>query len=97
DFYFQMLLILIAATVVLMLRIVGMLLVIALLTIPAATAAQLTRRLAPMILLSVLFCFIGSWLGILLSVVLNFSTGPVIIMVISVMYAGTLLLRRLAR
>ncbi|MDO4585709.1 MAG: metal ABC transporter permease [Planctomycetia bacterium] len=90
DFYFRLLLILIAITVVLMLRIVGMILVIAMLTVPAATAARLTKRLIPMIVWSIFFCFIGSWIGIYLSLLFNFSVGPMIIVVISTIYAFVL-------
>ena len=50
DFYNALLLFLIAICVVLTIRIVGMVLVIALLTIPASIASRLTKRLGPMIL-----------------------------------------------
>ncbi|MDO5580092.1 MAG: metal ABC transporter permease [Planctomycetia bacterium] len=86
EFYFQMLLILTALTVVLMLRVVGMVLVIALLTIPAATASLLTKKLGSMIFLSIFFCFLGSWTGIYLSLLLNFSSGPMIIAVVAAVY-----------
>ncbi|MDO5552805.1 MAG: metal ABC transporter permease [Planctomycetia bacterium] len=86
DVYNQLLLVLIAMSVVLMLRIVGMVLVIAMLTIPAATAARFTRRLGPMIVLAILFCFAASWIGILLSYLLNFSSGPMIIMTTALFY-----------
>ncbi|MDD3588084.1 MAG: metal ABC transporter permease [Thermoguttaceae bacterium] len=86
NFYFQVLLVLTAITVVLMLRVVGMVLVIALLTLPGATAAQMTRRLGPMILLSIILCFLASWLGIFLGTVFNVSVGPMIIVVISMIY-----------
>lgn len=86
DFYDRLLLVLVAATVVLMIRIVGMALVIAMLTLPATTASRLTGRLGPMIALSIFFCFAGSWLGILLAVALDFSAGPMIIVVESTFY-----------
>lgn len=86
EFYFQMLLILTALTVVLMLQIVGMVLVIALLTIPAATASLLTKKLGTMICLSIFICFFGSWSGIYLSLLYNFSVGPMIIMIVALIY-----------
>ena len=89
--YYRLLLLLTAVSVVLMLRVVGMVLVIALLTIPASAASRLTKRLGPMILWSIFFCFIGSWLGIWLSFRLNFSTGPMIIVVVSAIYFLTIL------
>ena len=89
--YFQLLLVLTAVTVVLMLRVVGMVLVIALLTVPAATASRLTKRLGPMIALAIFFCFTGTWTGLYLSVLWNFSAGPMIIVVISILYAAVVL------
>lgn len=86
DFYDRLLLVLVAVTVVLMIRIVGMVLVIAMLTLPATTASRLTGRLAPMIAGSIFFCFAGSWLGIWLAVALDFSAGPMIIAVESAFY-----------
>ena len=77
-----------------MLRVVGMVLVIALLTIPASAASRLTQRLGPMILWSILFCFAGSWIGIGLSFRFNFSTGPMIIVVVAVIYFLTVLFTR---
>lgn len=93
TFYFQLLLVLTAVTVVLMVQVVGMLLVVAMLTLPAAAAGRLTRRLFPMALLAILFCFLFSWLGILLSVWGNFSSGPTIIATAAVGYTLTLFWR----
>lgn len=47
-----LLLVLVALSVVALTRIVGLILVLALLTLPAATAGRLVRRLAPMVLVS---------------------------------------------
>ena len=79
--YYLLLLCLIALTVVLMVRIVGILLVIALLTLPAATAGHFARRLWQMMAVATLFCivFIGS--GITLSYTQEFPTGPVIVII----------------
>jgi zinc transport system permease protein len=53
-----LLLSLVALTVVALMRVVGLILVIALLSLPAATAGHYTRRLGPMILLSVGLCLL---------------------------------------
>lgn len=92
DFYLGLLLFLTAVTVVLTIRIVGMVLVIALLTIPASIASRLTKRLGPTILYAIFFSFIGCWLGIGLSYALNFSAGPMIVVVVSVLYFFALFL-----
>ncbi len=78
--YYLLLLCLTALTVVLMLRIVGIVLVIALFTLPPAVAGHFARRLWQMMLWAMLFCalFINS--GILLSYQLNLLSGPVIIL-----------------
>lgn len=90
----RLLLALTAVAVVLLLRLVGMAMIVALLTLPAATAARFTKRLGSMIAASTAVCFIGSWLGIWLSSVLNCSTAPVIILVVAVFYAIALLFKR---
>ena len=90
----RLLLVLTAISVVLMLRLVGMAMVVALLTLPAATASRFTKRLSSMIVVSILVCFVGSWLGVWLSVRLDCSTGPVIILVVAVFYAISLPIKR---
>ena len=86
----RLLLLLTAITVVLMMRVVGLALIVALLTLPAATAGRFTKRLSTMIAASIVICFIGSQLGVWLSYRLNFSTGPTIILIISLFYAASL-------
>lgn len=53
-----LLLALVSLAVVAMIRVVGLILVIALLSLPAATAGLLTRRLGPMILVSTILCLV---------------------------------------
>lgn len=91
DFQNRLLLTLAAVAVVLMLRIVGMAMIVALLTLPAATAGRFTKRLSATIFASIAICFVGSWLGIWLSFLLNFSTGPTIILVVAIFYGISLL------
>ena len=90
GFYFQFLLVLTAITVVLMIRVVGIILVIAMLTLPAATAGRLTKRLLPMMILAVFICFACSWVGIYLSVAYNFSAEPMMILVAGAVYSFVL-------
>lgn len=90
----RLLLVLTAIAVVLMLRLVGMAMIVALLTLPAATASRFTQRLSSMIIASIAVCFVGLWLGILLSVKLNCSTGPTVILVVAIFYAISLPLKR---
>ena len=90
----RLLLVLTAITTVLMLRLVGMAMIVALLTLPAATASRFTKRLGSMIAASIAVCFLGSWLGIWLSARLDCSTGPVIILVVAIFYAISLPIKR---
>ena len=91
DVYQSILIFLIAVTVVLTMRIAGMVLVIAILTIPASIASRLTRRLSRVALWSILICAVSAWGGIALSYVLNFSAGPMIVLLLSVLYGITVL------
>ncbi len=90
----RLLLVLTSIAVVLMLRLVGMAMIVALLTLPAATASRFAKRLDTMIVASILVCFVGSWLGVWLSAELDCSTGPVIILVVAFFYALSLPFKR---
>ncbi len=70
----------IALTVVVLIRVVGMILVIALLTFPAAMARLFTHNMKKMMLLSVLFGFIFTMGGLWLSYVLSLPSGATIIL-----------------
>ena len=91
EFYFQLLLVLVAITVVLMIQLVGIILVIALLTLPAATAARMTSRLFPMACVATGLCLLCTWGGLLISMVFDLSSGPVIILVAGAGYVLALI------
>ena len=88
------LLCLIALTVVVMMRVVGLILVIALLTIPAAIAGQFARDLKRMMALGsglgVLFTALGLWA----SYAYNLTSGATIILVAAAGFAVATALRR---
>lgn len=63
---------LIAITIVLNIRVVGIILILSLLTLPQATANLFTKDFKRMLPLSVLFAFIGSFVGLLFSFLLIF-------------------------
>jgi len=79
-FYFQLMLVLVAVTVVLMIQLVGIILVIAMLTLPAATAARMTSRLFPMACVATALCLLFTWGGLLISTIFDLASGPVIIL-----------------
>jgi zinc transport system permease protein len=78
--YYLLLLCLTALTVVLLMRIVGIVLVIALFTLPPAVAGHFARRLWQMMLWAVIFCALFINVGIAVSYPLNLLSGPVIIL-----------------
>ncbi len=83
---YLVLLCLIALTVVVLIRVVGVILVIALLTIPAAMSRLFTSNLKKMMLLSILFGAVFSSGGIWLSYLFDVPSGATIVLVMSVVY-----------
>ncbi len=77
---YLLLLVMIALTVVVLLRIVGMILVIALLTLPAALARQFTFDMKKMMVLAVVFGIVFTLGGLCLSYVLDISSGATIVL-----------------
>jgi len=77
---YLLLLAMIALTVVVLIRVVGMILVIALLTFPAAMARQFTHNMKTMMFLSVLFGFLFTLGGLWLSYLLSLPSGAIIIL-----------------
>jgi len=90
-----------ALTIVLLVRVVGIIMVIALLTIPAAVAGHFAKKLWHMMVLAVFFCMIFNWVGLAASYSLNLSSGPTIIMIAGLTYLaiflGTRLLKQINR
>ena len=78
---YLLLLCLIALTVVVLIRVVGIILVIALLTIPATLARQFTHSIKKMMLLSILIGAIFTFSGLWLSYLLDLASGATIILV----------------
>lgn len=69
-----------ALTIVLMVYVVGIILLIALLSLPAATAGCFARRLSTMMLLAVLFCWLFVGTGLVASYAWKMPSGPVIVL-----------------
>jgi len=86
---------LIALTIIATIKVVGIVLMMAILTIPAATA-QLFHSTVKRIMLSSSFIALFSIItGLFLSYYLNFATGPIIVLIISLIYLCGLFLTRL--
>ena len=80
NFLYFTLLGLVALTIVVLIRIVGIILVIALLTIPAAIAKQHQKRLDGMMILSVILGVVFTVAGLYLSYSFNVASGAAIIL-----------------
>jgi zinc transport system permease protein len=77
---------LVALTIVLSIRIAGIILVLSLLTIPQNTANLFTNRFGNIILVSIILGFIASAAGLLFSYQFNIPSGATIIFTLVVMY-----------
>jgi len=80
DLFYSMLLCGVALSVVVLVKVVGIILVIALLTIPAAIAKQFTNDLKNMIIVSTFVCIALTIAGLYLSFVLNLPSGATIVL-----------------
>ena len=85
----------IALTVVVLIRVVGMILVIALLTFPAATARQFTHNMKTMMVLSVVLGALFTVGGLALSYALRLPSGATIILLGGCVLAASLLASRM--
>ncbi|MFA7060779.1 MAG: metal ABC transporter permease [Pedobacter sp.] len=97
DFFYLLLLTLVALTVVVLIQVVGLILVIALLTLPAAIAAQYLRRLAPIMILATILGMLFTSGGLALSYTPDLPAGATIILVAGTTYLVSLLVTGFAQ
>jgi zinc transport system permease protein len=84
--YETIFLIMLAGTIALAIKLVGIILVTALLVIPAATAHNLSRNLASMFFISVLINLLAITAGLIFSALLNIPSGPTIILSLAALF-----------
>lgn len=89
-----LLLVLVAVSVVLLIQVVGIILVITMLTIPATIANFYTHRLSHMMIGAVAISALFNCSGIALAVALDWPIGATIALVAGLSYVGLLFLRR---
>ena len=77
---------LVALTVVLNIRVVGIILILSLLTIPQAIANLFTKKFKNLLLLSSFFAFTGTIIGLYVSYFLDIPSGATIIFTLVVMF-----------
>ena len=93
DTLYLMLVAAIALTVVMVMQVVGLILVIALLTIPAAIAGQLVKEIKQMMLLASILGVVFTTTGLWLSYFFNLTSGATIVLVAGVAYLLSLLVK----
>lgn len=86
---------LIALTIVVLIRVVGIILVIALLTIPASLARQFTHNIGIMMILAVVFSIVFTFTGLWLSYVLNLASGATIILTSGITFTIVVAIKKL--
>ena len=95
KFYYILLLILVALTVVIMVRLVGIVLVVAMLTLPPAIASNFSKRLRTMMFLSVFVGIICVFSGIAISYSPDLPSGATIVLLTAAIYLTILSVRTL--
>lgn len=97
EAYYMLLLSLAAITVVLLVSVVGIVMVIALLTLPVAVAGQFARSLWQMMMLSILFTIVFTTAGLAASYGPNLPAGATSILIAAATYLVVLLASRARR
>jgi len=97
EFFYILLLCTVALTVVLLIQVVGLILVLALLILPAATAAQFAGSILRIMLLAVVLSVVITVSGLLLSYAPDLPSGSTIIVLAGSVYIVTLFTQILYR
>lgn len=90
-----LILILIAFSVVILIRIAGIILVLALLTAPAAISSVISNKFKVRMILSTVLCFVFCFFGLWISYGLNISSGACIVILSITSYIAVYLLKRI--
>ena len=97
KFYYILLLCMVALTVVLLIQVVGLILVLALLVLPAASAAQFVNTIKSMMLLAVIFSVLITASGLVISFEPDLPSGSTIIIIAGLFYVMTIIARVLIK
>ena len=84
--FYLLLLCLVALSIIVLIRVVGVILVIALLTIPSVIARQFTNQLKSLIFISAIAAVILTILGLWFSYMLNLPSGATIVLVLGIVF-----------
>lgn len=97
SFYYLMLLCLVGLSVVLLVRLTGIILAIALIVLPAATAARFSQRLWVIMVLAAVLCMGFTAGGLAFSYPTQTPTGPVVVIFAALAYGIALIIRTLRK
>lgn len=95
ELFYIIMLCMIALTVVLLINIVGLILVIALLIMPAASAAQFAGSIARMMVVSIILSMVITLSGLLISYQPDLPSGSTIIVLAGLVYTVSVLSRQI--
>jgi zinc transport system permease protein len=88
---------LVALSIIVLIRVVGIILVIALLTIPASIAKQFTTKLHRLMILAIISAVIFTIAGLWFSYCLDLPSGATIVLLLSIAFALSAGIRRMRR
>ncbi len=97
NLIYLLLLAMVALTVVLLIQVVGLILVIALLTLPAAVAGHYTKTLSAMMLVAVIVGFFVTTSGMAVSYAYDLPSGATMILVAAIVYLVSAVVTMLQR
>ena len=86
--------VLIAVLVMLTIKWVGILLINALLILPAAAARNISGNMREYTIYSIIFSLVAGFTGLILSYIFAVATGPTIVVISGIMYAITVIFRK---
>lgn len=94
EIMYILLLCLVALSVVVLIKVVGVILVIALLSIPAAISRQFTHKMKSIMLFSIILGLILTVMGLWLSYIFNLASGATIVLVLGIAFLISVLLKK---
>jgi zinc transport system permease protein len=97
DVIYLTLMCMIALTIVMMMRVVGLIMVIALLTMPAAISGQFMKNMRKMMVLASILGMVFTTIGLWMSYTLNLTSGATIILVAGATYLLSVAIQPLLR
>lgn len=95
NLIYFLLLSLISLTIVILIKIVGLILVIALLTLPAVTASLFSKTLIRMIMIAIVLCMIFTLIGLYLAFQFNLPSGACIVIFAGMFYLFALFFKKI--